>query len=211
MEQRYPNPHKFPSRHALAKMSARDLGLMLLPVLTQQKRSFVPCEVIRVLVDQYSGRGLGVEDLLLEGVGYLETIGYLAEAMSWSMPARMLTVTRAGRAASREANGPNSHAAAASPVAEVLDPVIATEALPEIERGPDHFQDAIFKAYRAVEIAVRDASGLGNEKIGVPLMNAAFGPSGPLREPDAEGGEAEALRNLFAGALGAFRTRCLTG
>jgi uncharacterized protein (TIGR02391 family) len=66
-------------------------------------------------------------------------------------------------------------------------------------------QDAIFKAYRAVEIAVRDIGQFGNEKIGIPLMNAAFGPGGPLRDPEAEPGEADAVRNLFAGAVGSFK------
>lgn len=74
-----------------------------------------------------------------------------------------------------------------------------------MDRGPDHFEGAIFKAFKAVEIAVREAGGLGNDKIGIPLMNTAFGPGGKLRDPDSEGGEAEAVRNLFSGAMGAFK------
>jgi uncharacterized protein (TIGR02391 family) len=203
----FPNPHKFPPLDALSAMSARDLGWMLLPVLARwhQSRGFVPTELVRTLADQYAPRNMGVEELLLEGMGYLERIGYLTETMTVSGPWRMLMVTRAGRDAARDAEGPGAHASRALPAVELLHPTIAAEALPEIDRGPDHFADAIFKAYRAVEIAVRNAGGFANDKIGVPLMSAAFGPTGPLRDLVAEAGEAEAMRSLFAGAVGTFK------
>jgi len=44
---------------------------------------------------------------------------------------------------------------------------------------------------RAVEVRVRELAGLGNDAIGVDLMNKAFGPSGPLTDPSAVKGEQE--------------------
>ena len=89
---------------------------------------------------------------------------------------------------------------------DLLHPIIADEALPEIDRGPDHFDTAVFKVFKAVEVAVRQAVGLtGDEKSAVQLMNAAFGPTGRLRDQGADVGEAEGLRNLFAGAFAVYR------
>ncbi|KQV11925.1 hypothetical protein ASC99_35730 [Kitasatospora sp. Root107] len=67
---------------------------------------------------------------------------------------------------------------------------------------------------KAVEVAVRDASGFDNSKTGVNLMRDALRPVnqatstklvGPLTDDQAEGGEQEAMTALFAGAMGAFK------
>ena len=67
--------------------------------------------------------------------------------------------------------------------------------------------ETAFAAMKAVEVAVRDASGLANDQLGVPLMRAAFNPSknGPLCDHEAEGGEQQAIADLFAGAIGAYK------
>jgi uncharacterized protein (TIGR02391 family) len=68
------------------------------------------------------------------------------------------------------------------------------------------FDVAVFLAMKAVEVAVRDASGLGNELIGTKLMRAAFAPQGgPLTEQDLESGEKTARMELFAGAIGSYK------
>ncbi|WP_329452895.1 TIGR02391 family protein [Streptomyces sp. NBC_01724] len=64
---------------------------------------------------------------------------------------------------------------------------------------------------KAVEVAVRDASGLDNSLVGVKLMREAFRPhengkaGGALADAEAEGGEQTATANLFAGAMGAYK------
>ncbi|SEB98284.1 TIGR02391 family protein [Streptomyces misionensis] len=71
------------------------------------------------------------------------------------------------------------------------------------------YEIASFAAMKAVEVAVREASGLDNSLVGVPLVRAAFQPhkngkvGGPLADAEAEGGEQEAASALFAGAMGA--------
>jgi uncharacterized protein (TIGR02391 family) len=64
---------------------------------------------------------------------------------------------------------------------------------------------AVFQAMKAVEVAVRDASGL-SQMVGVALMRAAFHPeNGPLTDSSADGGERDARSSLFAGAMGSYK------
>lgn len=69
------------------------------------------------------------------------------------------------------------------------------------------YETAIFKAYRLVEITVRDRCGEGFEELyGVDLMRKAFHPNnGPLADPSEPKAEKEALMHLFAGAVGRFK------
>ncbi|MER0429889.1 TIGR02391 family protein [Streptomyces microflavus] len=73
------------------------------------------------------------------------------------------------------------------------------------------YELASFAAMKAVEVAVREASGLDHSLVGVHLMRAAFQPykngkaGGPLADVEAEGGEQEAASALFAGAIGAYK------
>ena len=67
------------------------------------------------------------------------------------------------------------------------------------------FDVAVFQAMKAVEVAVREASGLTAE-LGVRLMRKAFDPkNGPLTDMQAEEGEREARSALFAGAIGSYK------
>lgn len=68
------------------------------------------------------------------------------------------------------------------------------------------YSSAVFKAFREVEIAVREASGFGDSDVGVPLMRKAFEKRrGPLTDAVTEEGEQEALSHLFAGAIGSYK------
>jgi uncharacterized protein (TIGR02391 family) len=58
---------------------------------------------------------------------------------------------------------------------------------------------------KAVEIRVRKLARLGDEMVGVPLMNAAFNERGPLTHQTAVKGEREGLRALFAGSYAVLR------
>ena len=66
------------------------------------------------------------------------------------------------------------------------------------------YDGAVFQAMKAVEVAVRDASG--SPELGVKLMRDAFRPdNGPLTDRTTEKGEQEARAALFAGAIGSFK------
>jgi uncharacterized protein (TIGR02391 family) len=69
-----------------------------------------------------------------------------------------------------------------------------------------NFDTAVFNAMKAGEVAVRDAAGLPNTSYGAPLMGEAFHTkTGPLTDLDAPAVEREALRSLFAGAIGRYK------
>jgi uncharacterized protein (TIGR02391 family) len=66
--------------------------------------------------------------------------------------------------------------------------------------------DAVFNAFKAVEVAVRKAGGYANTDIGVDLMRKAFHPdTGPLSRPSDTPAERESLGHLFAGAIGSYK------
>ncbi len=68
------------------------------------------------------------------------------------------------------------------------------------------YETASFAAMKAVEVEVRRVADLPNELVGVALMRKAFSPKdGALRDPGAEGGEQQAIADLFAGAIGAYK------
>jgi uncharacterized protein (TIGR02391 family) len=89
--------------------------------------------------------------------------------------------------------------------AELLHAVIKDDAFLELRRGRRHYADAVFKAFREVEMAVREAGGYSDSDIGVPLMRKAFGRDGQLTDREQEPAEQEAIAHLFAGAIGLFK------
>jgi uncharacterized protein (TIGR02391 family) len=69
-----------------------------------------------------------------------------------------------------------------------------------------HFETAALIAMKAVEVAVRDASGFGNDTFGRVLMQKAFNPdNGLLTDATAEESEKISIRKLFTGAIGAHK------
>jgi uncharacterized protein (TIGR02391 family) len=68
------------------------------------------------------------------------------------------------------------------------------------------FDTSVFAAMKAVEVSVREASGLGQNDIGTGLMRKAFDKdSGPLTDQALPTGERESLAHLFHGAIGVFK------
>lgn len=89
-----------------------------------------------------------------------------------------------------------------------LVPVLEGTARPQFLRGD--FEAAALLAMKEVEVRVRGLAGLSTDLVGTALMQQAFRPAkngdgGPLADPDAEGGEAVALMELFKGAIGSFK------
>jgi uncharacterized protein (TIGR02391 family) len=68
------------------------------------------------------------------------------------------------------------------------------------------FDAAVLFAFKAVEVAVREAGSFADVDIGVPLMRKAFNPdNGPLTRASDPAAEREALMQLFAGAIGSYK------
>jgi uncharacterized protein (TIGR02391 family) len=86
----------------------------------------------------------------------------------------------------------------------LIHPLIANKVWKALVRG--ELEDAVFAAFKAVEIAVRDAAEFGPGDIGVKLMRKAFDPeSGPLTDKEQPEAEREALAHLFVGAIGSYK------
>jgi uncharacterized protein (TIGR02391 family) len=87
---------------------------------------------------------------------------------------------------------------------EALHPRVSNKAWSAFMRS--EFDVAAFQAMKAVEVGVREASGLPNDLLGVKLMRRAFDPKdGPLTDLEAEEGEKDARSALFAGAIGSYK------
>lgn len=86
----------------------------------------------------------------------------------------------------------------------ILHPSIGETVWLAFVRG--EFDVAVFQAMKQVEIAVREASGAGDDQIGVKLARFAFNPeTGALTDKTREMGERQARSDLFAGALGSYK------
>jgi uncharacterized protein (TIGR02391 family) len=144
--------------------------------------------------------------------GNVEALQAISEAMAWlrahGMVARRL-----------EDNSPDSvfvtrwgHAALSKSLAEIhateriqdnLHPLIAQRVRRQFLLG--EYEQAIFVAMKAIEVRVRKLGGFGHDLIGIPLMQEAFKPGGPLADPSAPRGEAEGTMALFRGAYAVLR------
>ena len=97
-----------------------------------------------------------------------------------------------------------SYARAVAFPKSLLHPSIADAVWLDLARGD--LDTAVFKAFKAVEIAVREVGHFEASDIGVPLMRKAFDAmNGPLSDQNQPTGEREALAGFFAGAIGSYK------
>lgn len=86
----------------------------------------------------------------------------------------------------------------------LLHPSIADAVWLDLVRGD--LDTAVFKAFKAVEIAVRGAGHYEASDIGTVLMRKAFDKTnGPLSDQQQPESERESLAHLFAGAIGSYK------
>ena len=86
----------------------------------------------------------------------------------------------------------------------LLHPSIADEVWVDIVRGD--LGTAVFKAFRAVEVAVREVGKFSDTDIGSQMMRKAFDKfNGQLSDHNQPEAEREALAHLFAGAIGSYK------
>jgi uncharacterized protein (TIGR02391 family) len=85
-----------------------------------------------------------------------------------------------------------------------IHPRIVQKAWATFLRGA--YDSAVSDSFKQVEIAVREAAGYGDARLGVQLMRDAFHPeSGPLTDKSALSAERESMKDLFVGAIGAMK------
>lgn len=113
------------------------------------------------------------------------------------------TVSRLGARVAREQD-PTAHLRSAALLDADLHPAIGDTVRSLFTQG--QYELAAFEAMRQVEIRVRSLAGASDRDVGTHLMRLAFDPqTGPLADPQQEGGERQATSDLFAGAMGTFK------
>jgi uncharacterized protein (TIGR02391 family) len=119
------------------------------------------------------------------------------------------TLTDAGRAAADGKDLAKLRAALGFPK-ELIHPTIRDKVWAALARND--LDDAVFAAFKAVEIAVREAGKYAATDLGPDLMRRAFDPSdtpkdnrGRLTDLKHPPAEREALMHLFAGAIGSYK------
>jgi uncharacterized protein (TIGR02391 family) len=138
----------------------------------------------------------------------------VAEAFAWLEHAGLImrdpdqgesyrTLTRRGAQLHNRQVAAEYRAAAILP-SGLLHPEILERSHAAFLRG-DH-DIAVFTAFKAIEVAVRDACRFSNGELGVPLMRKAFhSETGPLTDKSVVPAEREATASLFVGAIGAAK------
>jgi uncharacterized protein (TIGR02391 family) len=198
--------NNLPDRDRLLEYSPEGAALLVIRFFGAYGRAFVPGDVLGNISDQAYGRDPEVERVLMEGVAYLERYGLMVEeTRTYSSTGRGRQLSREGIALAKSPHLFETFIAHFKDPRSLLHPEITAKALPHFDKGADHFDTAVFTAFKSVEVAVRTAAAMPATDIGVPLMNRAFGANGPLRDPNSEQGEAEGIRNLFAGAIAAYK------
>ncbi|WP_419854641.1 TIGR02391 family protein [Candidatus Poriferisodalis sp.] len=134
-----------------------------------------------------------------EAIAWLSYRGLIAPALSESS-GRGFFITRAGHEALVKGL---AHVRSLHQVAEGLHPEIESRARRQFLLG--EYEQAVFVSMKAIEVRVRALSGLGDDLVGVDLMNRAFGKDGSLADANAVSGEREGRRALFAGAYAVLR------
>jgi len=91
-----------------------------------------------------------------------------------------------------------------APPSRLLHPLIASRAQAAFDRG--EYDDAVFKAFKEVEVAVRSTGAYGADAVGVAMIRDAFAPAkGPLTDSGLPRSEQESEMHLFAAAIGLFK------
>jgi len=137
--------------------------------------------------------------LVMEAQEWLHARGLIASNI-YDNSAAAFFITRAGE---RVLVDGTDSLYATERLQEGLHSVIERKARPQFLLG--EFEQAVFASMKAVEVRVRKLGGFANDDIGVSLMNKAFGPSGPLTDPEASAGEQDGTRALFVGAYAVLR------
>lgn len=144
-----------------------------------------------------------IEQLLGEAWLLIEREALIMPAPGMNGTNGFKVFTSKGRAAADNFDVQKYREAVAFPKA-LLHPAIAEKAWQSLARGD--LGEAVFNAFKEVEIAVRAASGFSANDVGDKLMRKAFDKDvGPLTDKGAPDGERSALQHLFAGAFGVFR------
>ena len=207
-----------PDPDALLALEPDELGFRMLPVLAAwrfpgnqlQRGSFISSIVGSDQLGGYPGqyppnRRHEITLALTEAWAWLEGQAQLIPDPDrrWVGPHEIRMLSRKARRLATETD-PRQALAPRRVPKNSLHPAIREDVWALYHRSK--YDTAVFEAMKAVEVAVREASGLAAKDIGAPLMRKAFDVnSGPLTDATAEPSERQALSDLFAGTIGTYK------
>lgn len=202
----YSIPALVPDVDDLLALAPEEAGLVVLKHLVSLGPTSSPPNrsnfgLGHVVADYPSHRHREAMELLMQGWAWLEREGLLAPDPGQGGEWRL--VTAQGKELAQRSDLSSYRSSDLLPK-DRLHPSIARQVYGDFLRG--EYDIAVLRAFKQVEVAVRDASGSKNADLGVPLMRKTFDvKNGPLSDPGAEPGERQALSDLFAGALGVYK------
>ncbi|MCX6691958.1 MAG: TIGR02391 family protein [Methanoregula sp.] len=139
---------------------------------------------------------------LMEAWVWLEREGMLAPQPG-SFNEGWVFITRRGKQVSNREGLEQYHHSNLLP-RQLLHPVIAQRVWSDFLRG--EYDSAVFKAFKEVEVEVREVCEYSPTDLGVDLIRKAFNATnGPLTDMSKPIPEREALSHLFAGAIGSYK------
>nr|WP_137830879.1 TIGR02391 family protein [Methylobacterium sp. L1A1] len=208
-----------PTIDALLAMGVDELGLRLLYLLWETERRGSPISFRRLMEHNfpyvyagnrqayrdgpYPGRAYEAGLAVAEGWSWLEGQGLLVPLIGdrHTLATEERTLSRRAREIAQE---PRLASTTRLLPKEALHPLIREDVWSLFHRGK--YDSAVFEAMKAVEVRVREVSGLQAKDIGTHLMRKAFDPAtGPLTDHFTEPAEREARSALFAGAIGSYK------
>jgi uncharacterized protein (TIGR02391 family) len=205
-----------PDAEALIAYEPDELGLRLLPLLDKWPRHD-PMQLSSLLImvnghpqapaQSPIGEGLyanmykaAIEEALREAWAWLDGSALIIPHPNYVHS--VMKLSRRGSRLAKEADPSRSFSARHLPK-DGLHVAIREDVWALYHRGK--YDTAVFEAMKAVEVAVRDASGLASE-IGTTLMRRAFDKAtGTLSDMTMPEAEREARAHLFAGAIGSYK------
>lgn len=181
-------------------LEAEELALKILPWIAQLRNMQLGAALSELCNTFKSDQGQA-EVALREAWAWLEGQALLLEDPRYVSPNSYRVLSR--KAKSLITDKTQQTVVSRRLLKEHLHPAIRNSVWANYLRGS--FDTAVFEAMKAVEVSVRDASGLTKE-IGVSLMRKAFDKyNGPLTDMSTDEGEREMRSHLFAGAIGSFK------
>ena len=204
-----------PDPEVLCALEPDELGLRMLPVLATWREHHMTLLSLHGVLEawvggrypgEYSGRHQGaVETAVREAWAWLEGSAMLVATTEYMETNGFTSLSRRAQKLAKEPDV--LRAAAVRRIhKDGLHVAIREDVWSLYHRGK--YDTAVFEAMKAVEVSVRNASGLATGLVGVKLMRSAFQPSpnaGPLTDANADGGEQVARMELFAGAIGSYK------
>jgi uncharacterized protein (TIGR02391 family) len=202
-----------PDADVLCALEPDELGLRMLPVLARWDGRFDPLSLTRFLQSTHGtvqepgayppARQSEIETAIREAWAWLEGSALLIEHRGYQAPNTIRMLSRRARQLARETDALRGFSARQIPK-EALHTTIREDVWALYHRGK--YDTAVFEAMKAVEVAVRDAARLAAADIGTKLMRKAFDvENGALTDRKAEPSERQAISDLFAGAIGAYK------